>query len=176
MKLFNIGDEAWYARRESTLERVTCPECFDKKYLTVILGDGSQVTIDCAGCAAGYDPPRGYVTYYKQSASVSLVSICKVEIYADHAEYGFGGTETCHHIARDTELFATEEEAKVRAKELAEEWNKEKLAQIHRKEKNDHTWSWHVHYHRKQIRDAKNTIEYAEKKLDAAKAHVKEEK
>lgn len=173
MKTYNIEDKAWHASRKGTEEVVTCPECFGEKYLTVILGDGSQVTIDCAGCASGYDPPKGYVSYYKSSVEVELVTICKVEIYQDHAEYGFNGTDSFHHIAKDTDLFATKEEATIRAKELAEEWNKEQLAKIHRKEKNHRDWSWHVHYYRRQIRDAEQKIEYATKQLDAAKAHVK---
>lgn len=174
MKTYNINDKVWHANRKSTEERATCPECFGKRYLTVILGDGSQVTIDCAGCASGYDPPQGYVTYHKQGVDVRLVTICKVTIYSEYAEYGFDGTESCHHVAKDTDLFSTKKEAEVRARELAKEWNREQLAKIHRKEKNHRDWSWHVHYHRKQIRNAEKTIEYAKAKLDAAKAHTKE--
>ena len=171
---YNIGDKVWYAGRTSTQEQVVCPECFGKKYLTVILGDDSKVTINCAGCASGYDPPRGYVTYYKQHIEVSQVTICKVEINPDYVEYGFDSFGGGCRIAKDTDLFPTKEEAEIRAKELAEEWNKEKLAQIHRKEKNNRTWSWHVHYHRGQIRDAEKTIERSTAKLDAARTHVKE--
>lgn len=175
MKTYNIGDKVWYARRQSKEEKVTCPECFGKRYLTVILGDDSKVIIHCAGCSStGYEEPRGYVTYYKQDIGVELVTICKVEIYHDHVEYGFDCVPgISHHIAKDTDLFRTKEEAEVRAKELAEEWNKEQLAKIHRKEKNHRTWSWHVYYHRQEIRRAKETIEYATKQLDAAKAHVR---
>jgi len=170
---YNIGDRVWYAGRESTTKEVVCPECFGKKYLTVILGDDSQVTIDCAGCKLGYNPPRGYITYWEQKPSIRQVTICKVEITSDHVEYGYDGTGSSCLIAKETELFDTEEKAEIRAEELAEEWNKEKLAEIHRKEKNNHTWSWHVHYHRSQIREAERTIEYAREKLDAAKTHVK---
>jgi len=175
-KMYNINDKVWHASRNSTLEKVTCPECFRKKYLTVTLGGDSQVTIDCAGCSVGIDPPRGFVTYYKQDIDVRLITIDRVEINPDYVEYAFDMVGCGYHLAKDKDLFATKEEAEVRAKELAEEWNKEQLAKIHRKEKNNHTWSWHVHYYRRQIRDAKQTIEYAEKKLDAAKTHVKEEK
>jgi len=79
-------------------------------------------------------------------------------------------------IAKDTEIFPSEEGARAKAKELAEQWNKEELARIHRKEKNNHTWAWHVHYYRQQIRNAKKTIEYAKKQLDAASLHTKEHK
>lgn len=176
MNPYNIGDKVWHVSRKSTLEKVTCPECFGKKYLTVILGDDSQVTIDCAGCAAGYDPPRGYVTYYKQDVDVKQVVIDGMRITRDYVEYEINKTSCSCNIIKGSDVFWGRIEAEVRAKELAERWNKEQLAKIHRKEKNNHTWSWHVHYYRKQIRDAEKKIEYAEKQLDAAKAHVKEEK
>jgi len=175
-KVYNIGDKVWYANRDSTQERVTCPECFGKKYLTVILGNDSRVTIDCAGCAAGYNPPRGYVTYYKQFVNVSQVVIDKVEVSCEYVKYGFNKTECCCYIGKDTDVFSTKEEAEIRATELAEQWNREQLEKIHRKEKNNRTWAWHVLYHRNQIRDAEKTIEYAKKKLEAAKLHIKEKK
>ena len=172
--MFNLEDRVWHASRTNVEERVVCPECFGKKYLTVILGDDSQVTIDCAGCASGYDPPKGYVTYRKQDVDVSQVTIDRVEINPDYVEYGFDRVGYGIRIAKDTEIFATKEEAEIRAKELAEEWNQVQLDRIHQKKKNDRTWAWHVHDYRKQIREAEKTIEYATAKLDAAAAHVKQ--
>jgi len=173
MKIYNIGDKVWYSGRKSTTESVVCPECFGKKYLTVTLGDDSQVTIDCAGCASGYDPPRGYKTYYKQDIEVSQVTICQIEIEPTSVEYGFNSFDRRHYRVKETDLFTTKEKAEIRAKELAEQWNQEHLAKIHRKEQNNRTWSWHVHYYRKMIRDAEHNIERAKKKLDAARQHAK---
>jgi len=176
MNIYNIGDKVWYAGRRREQKKVVCPECFGKKYLTVILGDDTKVTIDCVACATGCSPPKGYVTYYEKSPEVRQVTICKVEIGKNYVEYGFDGTDSFHSIAKDTEIFPSEEGARAKAKELAEQWNKEELARIHRKEKNNHTWAWHVHYYRQQIRNAKKTIEYAKKQLDAASLHTKEHK
>jgi len=173
--MYNINDKVWYAKRYSVVEKVVCPECFGKKYLTVILGDGSQVTIDCAGCTYGCDSPRGYATYYKQDVEVKQVIIDGMRITRDYVEYEINKTSCSCNIIKGSDLFSTKEEAEVRAKELAEEWNKEQLAKIHRKEKNHRDWSWHVYYYRQQIRRAEKDIEYAKKKLDAAKTHVKEE-
>ena len=126
-----IGDKVWHASCKSTKERVTCPECFGKKYLTVILGDDSQVTIDCAGCASGYDPPRGYINYWKQYVDVSLVIIERVEINPDYVEYGINRTDCSYRIVKATDVFLTKKEAEIRAQELTENWNQEKLAKIH---------------------------------------------
>ena len=79
-KIRQIGDIAWHAESGTRQETEVCPECCGKKYLTVILGDDSQVTIDCAGCASGYDPSKGYVSYWAHSAKVRQVMISGMEI------------------------------------------------------------------------------------------------
>ena len=66
--------------------------------------------------------------------------------------------------------FETKEEAEVKALELAMEWNKEELERINRKEKNNRTWSWHVHYYRKMIRDKEKEITRAKEKLNVAQS------
>ena len=169
MKIYNIGDKVWYAQRKTEEKTVKCPECFGKKYLTVILGDDSKVTIDCAGCASGYNPPLGYIFYWEQYSDVSLVTINRVEINTDYVEYKFCG----NYIAKDTDIFPTKELAEIRAKELAEEHNREELEKIYRKEKHNHSWAWHVHYYRDMIRRAERDIERAREKLDFAKTKVK---
>ena len=172
MKIYNIGDKVWYAGREVTEEKVICPECFGKRYLTVILGDDSKVTIDCAGCASGFEDPKGYILHYKQIIDVSMITIDRVEINRDYVEYLFNG----HYLAKNTDIFSSKEAAEIRAKELAEEHNKQEHERIYRKEKNNRTWAWHVYYYRKMIRDAVKTIERAREKLDAAKTKEHKEK
>lgn len=164
-----IGDRVWYAQQKTVSKDVVCPECLGQKALTVTLGDGSTVSIDCAGCALGYEPPRGYVSYWDHIADVCLVTIDRVEATADKIEYGFNG---CYRADAEN-LFTTEEQANIRALELAEKWNKEQLDRINQKEKNNHTWSWHVHWHRSQIRKAKKDLEYNEAKLAVAKVKAK---
>ena len=164
--MYKLGDKVWYAQMKNVEKKETCPECFGKKYLTVILGDNSKVTIDCAGCGGGFDYAKGYVTYYQWETDVQEVTIERIEISSKGVEYGF---HSCY-IARDAKIFSTEKEAEVKAKELAEEHNKEELKKLSRKEKNNHTWSWNVHYYRKEIRNSKENIERYEKLLNVAKS------
>ena len=170
MKIYNIGDKVWYAQRKTIEEMVECPECFGKKYLTVILGDDSRVMINCAGCASGYLSSRGYIFYRKQDIDVSLVTIERVEINPDYVEYKFNNC----YIAKDIDIFPTKEQAEIKAKELAEEHNKKEIEKIYKKEKHNHTWAWHVYYYRDMIRRAEKDIERAKRKLDAAKSKAKE--
>jgi len=167
---YNIGDKVWYAKTGTKEKSVECPECFGKKFLTVILGDNSKVTIDCAGCARGYEPPKGYVIYYEWGVDVREVTIQRMEIKPDEVTYGFWD---CYSAETDR-IFSTKEEAEKRALELVEEHNKEELARIYRKEKNNHTWSWNVHYHRDCIRRAEKDLIYHKAKLEASKGKLKE--
>ena len=171
---YDIGDKVWWASRISTEERVVCPECFGKLFLTVILGDNSQVTIECAGCASGYNPPRGYITYWKQTVGVKQSTVGGIENYIDKPiGYKVNYTGCSYNCVKEDEVFDTREEAEKRALELAEQHNKEELVRIHRKEKNNRSWSWNAHYHRDCIRRAKKDIEYHSAKLEVAKQHQK---
>ena len=169
MRKYEMGDKVWYAKRDVVVKTMPCPECFGQKALTVILGDGSQVSIDCAGCACGCEPPTGYITYLEYIEKVLEVTIDRIEETSTETKYGFSG-----HRIKETELFMNKEDAKRRALELAEEFNKEEIEKINRKEKHDRTWSWNVHYHRKCIRGAEKELIYHKAKLEVAKAKEKE--
>ena len=160
--MFSIGATAWFAGYKTVERTQPCNECFGQLFLTVILGDGSQVTIDCAGCARGYDPPLGVITYHEGVIDVRQVIIERVEITVDVVEYGFS---SCY---RSRDLFATQEEAEQRATGLVEQHDQEEKARVFRKEKNNRSWSWHVHYHRDCIRRLQKDLVYHEAKLKVA--------
>jgi len=74
---YNIGDKVWRATSGTEEKKVLCPECFGKTFLTVILGDNSQVKIWCVSCTVrseySYeDISTGYVRYYEWHAKVEL--------------------------------------------------------------------------------------------------------
>lgn len=172
MKKYKIGDKVWYAQRKAVEKTMQCPECFGQKALTVILGDGSQVSIECAGCMDGYEPPKGYVAYSEHITDVSEVIIDRVEETTVETEYGFNG---CFRV-KETELFVNKEDAEKRALELAQEYNREQIEKINRKEKHNRTWSWNAHYHRQRIRTAEKDLIYHKAKLEVAKVKTKEAK
>ena len=169
---FKIGDKVWFAEVRSVQKSVRCPECFGLKYLTVILGDQSEVTIDCAGCAAGYDPPKGFVIYYSWEPNVKQLTIKGMDLRDDSVTYWFVegyGTEGLN-------VFANQEAAEIHALELAKEHEQQELEKIHRKEKNNRTWSWNAHYHRACIRSAEKDLVHHKAKLEVAKLKSKDEK
>jgi len=170
--MFKIGDKVWFAQIKSGEDKVLCPECFGKKYLTVILGDDTRVSIECVGCKRGYNEPTGYVYYFKRFVDVFLVTIERMEIEKDKVEYGFNG---CYQT-KESRLFIDKESAEKEAARLIEELNKEELAKIYTKEKHNHNWAWNVYYHRNCIKKAQHELEYHTAKLNYAKTKVKEEK
>jgi len=171
MSKYKIGDSVWWAGITGQEEDVLCPECFGKKFLTVILGDDSKVTIPCVSCIRGYEEPSGKVYYYKRVCNVLNVQINRVEETREEIEYGIYQS----YCVPESEVFDTKEEAEKRAMEISERMNKEEIEKIHRKEKNNRTWAWNVHYHRDNIKRCEKDLIYHKSKLDYAKIKVKEE-
>ena len=172
MKIYRIGDKVWYAQRKGVERQELCPDCFGQRALTVIKGDGSQVSIPCVACIRSYDEPTGYVNWHGHVVDVSEVEIEKVEQTKEGVTYGFHG---CYRADQGS-MFDTKEEAEVRALELAEKHNQEELARIYQKEKHNHTWAWNAHYHRDCIKRAERDLVYHTAKLNYAKVKAKEDK
>lgn len=61
---FAIGETVWLADNTPYIVTVTCPECAGTKAITLIKGNGEQLSLDCQICedrANGYYNPTGYV-------------------------------------------------------------------------------------------------------------------
>lgn len=176
MARFKIGDEIWVAKYNAVERWIKCPDCLGKRYLTVILGDDSQVTIDCAGCAAGYEPPRGVIKTYDYEATTIHTTVTSVESeLKEGVEVSRYGYFECYRVD-DENVFATQEEAQARADRYANEAKASEEARLLRKEKDTRSWAWNAHYHRKCIKQAEKDLAYHTAKLNAALPHVKAEK
>lgn len=177
MAKYKIGDEVWWARYAPSDRYITCPDCCGKKYLTVILGDDSQVTIDCTGCQLGYDPPRGYITTHDYAAEVTRFRITGVEEQTKNdgsLEVSYRGYN-CYAIGEDA-VASTKEEADTIAALLiikAAEAEKQRLLQ---KEKPTRDWGWNATYHRQCIKRMEADLVYHKAKLDVAVLRKKAEK
>ena len=166
---FNIGDTAWVAYAGQTEVWIQCPHCFSEKYLTVILGDKSQITIDCECCKAGYEGCKGMIKTYEFKTGAQSIVINKIE-WSDH------NCEFQYNYKNDKDVFATEAEALVRAMKLKmEQQQAEKDRLEWMKENPKKSWAWNATYHRKQLKDAQRNVEYHTKKLAVALEHKKEE-
>lgn len=161
---YNIGDTVWAASVEHYEAHEQCPDCFGKKFLTVILGDDSQVTIDCDTCAPGYEPPRGYIIFNQYKPRFRQIVIDRMEVEQSGIRY----QSKCHYMFSQSDVFDTKEEAESRAAEKAKKLSNDEIERLKKKERPAQTWAWNVRYYRREIRHAKKKIEYFTAKLKAA--------
>jgi hypothetical protein len=173
---YNLGDRVFVVRQGQTEKYATCPDCAGKCYLTVIMGDDSRVTIPCTGCQRGYNNPSGSVRYYEYAAEIEVGTIGAVKIDGDTFEYEVPASGGSYWCKKESEVFATIEEAREAGKILIAEHNQQEIDNIKKKLKDHHSWAWHATYHRKCIKQAQEEIARHSTRLDWANQVKKAEK
>lgn len=177
---FSIGDLVWYVQSGTDGRYVTCPDCFGACVLTVILGDGSEVSIDCDCCREGYRGSRGQVKAWDWYCEVKSGSVTGVEIDTEGVRYKVGvwHSDGAYSIHPD-EVFSTKAEAEIAAAKALANHQQEELHRFNNVKDHkgrQHTWAWNVTYHRREAARAKEDLAYHESRLAVAKAKAKEPK
>lgn len=149
---FSVGDTAWYAKCAHELIKKTCPTCFGKLEVTLILGDGDAVILPCEACGKGYEGPRGYIEEYAYVVEPIVFIITRMTINHDgsgnNIEYASG-----YNTYKDEDVFLTKEEALVRAKAKKERLDEEQRTRAEcLKYNTNKNFSWNAAYH---MREAK---------------------
>lgn len=174
---YSIGDMVWWANSGSELRWIKCPDCGGTRHILLIMHDGTEHSIKCGRCSAGYEPPKGIISYYEFNANPEIGNVAGIEInHKGEIEYKLSYYKNGHgriYVVPETDLFIKEHEALAKAEQLIKDYNKEELDKINRKEKDTRTWAWNVSYHRKCIKDAEKSLAHHTAKLNAAKLHVK---
>lgn len=169
--MFNIGDKVWFVRSGQREKWITCPHCFGNKKLTVILGDGTQIGMDCACCDRGWMGSWGEIAVYEWDACVLCGLITSVELCEREYKYR---TDSCYCADH---YFFTKEEAEAEQLILEMQHIESEKQRIHnKKEYASKSWAWNATYHRRQLKNAQRDIEYHSTKLELAKSKSKEEK
>lgn len=144
MTEFKFDDEVFWAKLDNYEYQLKCPDCLGKTFLTVILGDESQVRIDCELCRRGYLGSLGYIPIYQYTPNTELARINRVEMKQEDGspvvEYGL--TTTYRADAKD--LFRIESDAKLRAEEKAKELGKLEMERFYKRERDTKSWAWNV--------------------------------
>ncbi|KKK65797.1 hypothetical protein LCGC14_2970530, partial [marine sediment metagenome] len=52
---YKIGQEVWWARFETSESSIECPDCAGKGHIRCIMGDETEVTVDCQNCQVGFE-------------------------------------------------------------------------------------------------------------------------
>jgi len=117
-KIFSVGESVFVARYGNHEKKVQCPVCFGKKKVTLILGDDTHVELDCDYCQRGYEGSLGWVKESVERGEVNEYIITSRE--EKHTAEGVDYTYYAEHYSfPPSNVFATREEAQVRADELA---------------------------------------------------------
>lgn len=173
---YKVGDIVWVASFEGHEERIQCPVCYGQLQVTVILGNGEQVVVDCGFCDIGLEGPRGYVTEYmqgprarkmlisRQTVDQNVFGEAKIEFYSDY------------HVLKPDRCFDTEAEALAAAQKLSEEWNAEQMNNPKFLKKNlVKSYAWNAGYHLREAASHRGDAEYHEKKAQLCKERAKKE-
>lgn len=167
---YQIGQPIWRATWDASGSYVTCPDCGGTGRLRVTFHDETQVSIACANCARGYEPPTGFIHVYDRKAVARLTTITGCEVEGDKVEW----RTTDSYRNPESDLFDNEADCLARAAEMAAEADREEREKVNRKHKDTRTWAWNVSYHRNQIKEAQRQIEYHTRALNVAKVRAKE--
>jgi hypothetical protein len=174
--MFNVGDVVWVARYGMHEKWITCPICFGKKRVTLILGNEDHVSLPCSYCAPGYEPPQGMVKEYSTEKQVGATVITGRDIRENNgtAEVSYHTHEGyCH--GPDI-VFATEAEAVVKADALcAEETRRRETLAVYLKEKEQKSFSWNAGYHLRTAKKMRADILYHERMAVLCKQRSKED-
>ena len=120
---WQIGDHVWRAGFEASVAHVICPDCCGSGRLRVIMGDETEVSIDCRNCESGWKGPQGRIQVYDRAPSATLVCINGIRLEADKTEY----QTTASYSDTEENLFDSEADAVIAAQVLADRLGKEEL-------------------------------------------------
>jgi len=175
--MYNIGDKVWIV--DNSLKTVTypCPDCLGKRYLTVIMGDNSTVSIDCGQCYVASDwsgYSRGYLERSERSWDVKEAIVNEIRL-----ENGSMVYRTDPYNGYNEPIFSDKIEAMKHALHKKDIDDNREASRLYTKEKPHKTWQHNVSYHRGVLRRNNKDNEYHTAKLNVAlelaKKHTKKE-
>jgi hypothetical protein len=175
---FQIGDVVWCGQWKGYEKWDKCPDCGGTKTIKVILFDGSEYIIPCEGCKKGWEGPYGVVSHYAYHATARELVIQGMELGCWDSkrgiwEYQLGLEGSCSLRVPEHELFLDEQSAMDFALAKGRELEIRDAYRVFLKDKPTKSWSWHVTYYRREIKEAERKIEYATRALGIAREKAK---
>ena len=172
--MFKIGDKVFKARYERQEKWVVCPDCLGSKHVKMILGDGTEVIIECGGCdPGGCRASTGSIKQYEFATDVREHTVTGISTGGHEVHYELDNYGGSYWTGNEKELFATREEAQAEGERLRLEHEAEENKRWMAKTKDHKSWAWNYRYHRDCIKRAEKEIEYHSKKAQICLAKDK---
>jgi hypothetical protein len=173
MSKFNIGDTIWTPLPAQRQIDVLCPVCFGQRKVTVILGDDTHIETPCEFCCLGSDDPQGTVTEWTSSAGAMARIVTEVRETVTRT------THTVEYVC-DTwvvtaeRAFTTQEEAIAVAIAESEAQALDEAERSATRKKHSHkSYAWHVGYHKREAKRAREQAAFHEQRAVECAARVR---
>ena len=166
--MFNIGDKVFMATYGRNDKFVTCPDCLGSKQVKVVLGDGTEILIECGGCdPGGYQCSTGRIRQYDYSVEAIERTVTGVKTTMSGTEYELDNFGGCSYYTGDqSKVFATEELAIAAVNLLKQQFEDEENKRLMAKTKDHKSWAWNATYHRRCIKDLERQLEHHRTKVE----------
>lgn len=162
---FDISETVWWTGYGYREEWIVCPECNGQKALTLIQGNGDTVSIACANCSQGCEPPLGRIKRAFYHFEPQRFICEKVEMHG----YEFWYHDGERNVSSEN-LFKTREECEKRCIELNVKKEKEEESKILTNiTRNRAKIAWSVHYWGRTVSKLTKELDFAKKRLSECK-------
>ncbi len=175
MPKFKVDDKVWWAKCRWEQKRILCPTCFGKLQVTLILGNGDEVTLPCQGCAPGFESPTGHISEYDYISEPEMIYINGMNLEIN------GNKEKVRYISSscsydEEELFWNHSEALAESQEKKRKLDEEQVTRAeYIKNKVHKSFSWNAGYHMREAKQLRSKAEYHDKMAIVCKAKSKED-
>ena len=168
---FALGEQVWWVGNGYREESITCPECAGTKALTMIRGNGEQVSLECNYCQLGYNPPRGVVSRIYYDHRPTLFTPRRVRVDGDEITYSASEPDaTCYVTAYARDLFTSQDECQARCDILnAERTRAEEDKALAMLTSKRQSLAHSVHYWGNLAKNLKKQLEQVEARLAVVK-------
>ncbi len=153
------GDAFWSASYGMIHVAKTCPVCYGKLCVTLILGNGDRIELPCDYCGRGWEGPKGVVYEYEMTPEVKIevVQEVRVEERIDGKKIEYVTYD--HHVVSEDMAYAIKEDAEKECALLIIQREHEETTRAEYIKKNlAKSYSWNAGYH---LREAKREEESA---------------
>lgn len=181
---FKVGDVVWVPRAGLSQETRPCRVCAGTKVVTLVLGTGEQVQLECGYCGHGFEAPTGIEKEYAFVGTVEryvIDRIVRAEGATDESrhpplELHANVSECSWRPLKPEQVYRTQEAAQAATYALVAQHEAEVEERMAWKERDTKkSYAWNAGYHLRCAKDAAEKLAYHSKKAVLLKAKAKTE-